>query len=200
MSSPVEILTNFSPVKAHVWPYILVPEACHEDSVERTKAYHINYDSELSLLAERQRDLLLLNNYLWLFSVLEWYGSITNLRKWHYKIFVMALVQNAGIAVVFLDFIGAFHDCFSLCYICSLLALCQYFMTQVIFGWQGLMAKEQKVSPKIFSPLRILAFLKGGFHHVIIFSPKEDTFSLVTIENLWQVNEVHSESIIDYFL
>lgn len=98
----------------------------------------------------------------------------------------MALMQIAGLAVVCLDVIGAFSDYFRLCYICSFLVLSQYFMIQFIFGWQGLMAKEQKVSPEIFSPVRILAFPKGGFPHVIIFSPNEDTFSIVTVENLYK--------------
>lgn len=86
----------------------------------------------------------------------------------------MALVQNADKAIEFPDFIGAFTDCFRACYIYNLLVLCQYFMVDRA---QWLRNKRFLQRSGLWnSPVRILTFPKGGFHHAIVFNPKKAYF------------------------
>lgn len=112
----------------------------------------------------------------------------------------MALVQNAGIAVVFIDFMDAFSDCFRLCYIFSFLALCQYFKIHVIF-WMTVPNGQRikSLSKDLLAHSSYWHSPKVPFHHSVVFSSKEDAFPLLTIEDLPQVNEVHSGGIIDCF-
>lgn len=85
----------------------------------------------------------------------------------------MALLQNAGMTIVCSDFIGAFSDCFNVCYIYSFLVLCQNFMVD-----KAQWLRNKRFLQRSFSPVRILTFPKGGFHLAIVFNSKKAYFHL----------------------
>lgn len=59
---------------------------------------------------------------------------------------------------------------------------------------------KERVYSKISQPSQNIGVSQIVFYHAIVFSPREDPFLLLTMEDLPLVNEVLSGGIMDSFL